>query len=257
MTQVDVTTSETTVTVISPTAALINVTGEDTTTVNQNQAVLTSVLQNVDTISSPSFVQMNTNATVTPAQGRFWWSNEDNTYDFGMTRDNVLQLGQEIVYPPVNNQSGVLIPKGTVVMATGVQGDRILIAKAVTNGTVDFNYIIGVAAEDIPNGVDDGHVIQFGIVRMLDTSAYPVGTILYPNPANGGGLTDVKPDAPAFRLPIAIVLRQQAQTGRILVRMSIPSGLGESDTNVQITDPQDGDVLKYDAVSGLWKNEQP
>lgn len=257
MTQVDVTTSETNVVVISPTAAVINVIGEESAVVNQNQAVITSVLQNVDTISSPSFIQMNTSATVTPAQGRFWWSNEDNTYDFGMTRDNVIQLGQELIYPPVLNRTGSLIPRGAVVMADGVQGDRILVRPAITDGSVDFNYIMGIATEDIANGADDAHITQFGIVRMLNTNAWQIGTILYPNPANGGGLTATRPTAPAFRIPIAIVLRQQQNTGRILVRMSIPSGLGESDTNVLITDPQNGDILKYDSATGLWKNGQP
>lgn len=255
--EITVTISTAIVEAVTPTSATIETTGSATATIEREQATIVTTLQNVNSISSPAWIQMNTTAVPSQGTGRFWWSNEDNTFDFGLTRDNVMQLGQELMYPPVNNLTGTAIPKGYVVMADGVQGDRIKIKPATTDGSVDFNLVMGVTAEQIPAGATDGHVIQFGIVRMLNTGDYPIGTLLYPDADNPGQLTNVQPDLPAWRNPIAIVLRQQANTGRILVRMALPSTLGVSDTNVIITDPQDGDILKYDGVLGYWKNEQP
>lgn len=256
-TEITVTTSTAIVEVVTPSSAIIETSGAATATIEREQATIVTTLQNVNSISSPAFIQMNTTNGANSGKGRFWWSIEDNTFDFGLSDDVVLQLGQELVYPPVNNLTGTAIPLGTLVMADGVQGDRIKIKPAITDGSMDFNFVMGVTTDNIGIGETVGYVTQFGIVRQINTGTWPVGTILYPDPENPGKLTATQPDPPAWRSPIAIVLRQQVNTGRILVRMALPSTLGTSDTNVIITDPQDGDVLKYDAALGYWKNVQP
>ena len=155
---------------------------------------------------------------------------------------------------PTNNASGVTIPAGAFVMVTGVQGDRVTIAKAVTNGTVDPIYMIGVAETAIINGATDGHVMTNGIIYGLNTSVWTVGTVLYPDPAVAGGLTSTKPSAPNIRTSIAIVLRQHASTGRILVRMETGSTLGGTDSNVNFSSLTNDDVIKYNSTTGTWVN---
>jgi hypothetical protein len=67
-------------------------------------------------------------------------------------------------------------------MVTGVQGDKLSIAKAVTDGSVAFDYIIGIAAHNILNGDDEAIIIKFGYVNPVNTNSYTVGTVLYPDP---------------------------------------------------------------------------
>lgn len=189
------------------------------------------------------------------SEGRLRWNSEEGTLDLGMSADTVQSVGMSFYMPPTKNASGASIPKGSFVMATGALGDRITIAKAVTDGTVDPMYMLGIADHTIADGAEDGLVVTDGMIKGINTSLWAVGTVLYPNPAVPGGLTSTKPDAPNIRTPIAIVLRQHADTGRIYVRMTTGSTLGGTDSNVAFDNPQTGDVIIYDGVNNVWKND--
>lgn len=189
------------------------------------------------------------------SEGRLRWNSEEGTLDLGMSADTVQSVGMSFYVPPTKNASGVSIPKGSFVMATGALGDRITIAKAVTDGTVDPMYMLGIADHTIADGTEDGLIVTDGTIKGINTSLWPVGTVLYPNPSAAGGLTSTKPSAPNIRTPIAIVLRQHANTGRIYVRMTTGSTLGGTDSNVAFDNPQTGDVIVYDGVNNVWKND--
>lgn len=186
--------------------------------------------------------------------GELIWNNEEGTLDLGMSGSVTQSIGMEFYMPPTKNNSGVEIPNGAFVMATGAQGDRITIAKAVTNGTIDPEYMIGVATDIIPINSESGLVTTNGIVRDINTASYTVGTLLYPDPSTAGGLTDVEPTAPNIRTPIAIVLRQHENTGRIYVRM-VNSHLLDEVHNVRIISESDNDIISYNSASSLWINQ--
>ena len=207
-------------------------------------------------ISIP-FVDFDTlnSASVISSVGRLFWNTEEGTLDLGMQNDAIQSVGMEFFMPPTKNNSGQEIPVGSFVMATGVQGDKITIAKAVTNGSIDPMYMIGLATHTIATESEIGLVTTDGIVRQINTSTWTVGTILYPNPSVPGGLTSTQPEAPSIKTSIAIVLRQHASTGRIYVRMTNGSVLGGTDSNVEISSPTDGQVLTYDSSTSIWKNE--
>jgi len=212
-------------------------------------------LNNITSISTPEFIEFDT--TFSPSAslptGSLYWHEEHQTLHLSLENEVSLDLGQEEHYPPVFNNSGVQINRGELVMVTGVQGDKLTIAKAVTDGTVSFDYIIGVAAHNILNGSDNATIIKFGYVTPVNTNSYEVGTILYPSSTVDGGLTDVKPNAPGYRVPIAIVTKQ-GTGGKILVRMNTPSALGESDSNVQFNNLENDDLLVYNSASSIWLN---
>jgi hypothetical protein len=189
------------------------------------------------------------------AEGRLRWNSEEGTLDLGMSADSYQSVGMSFYMPPTKNASGVSIPKGSFVMATGALGDRITIAKAVTDGSTDPMYMLGIADHTIADGAEDGLVVTDGTVRGINTSLWPVGTVLYPNPSVAGGLTSTKPTAPNIRTPIAIVLRQNENTGRIYVRMTTGSTLGGTDSNVNFDNPQSGEVIVYDGVNNVWTND--
>lgn len=153
----------------------------------------------------------------------------------------------------VKNDSGTNIVKGQAVMAVGATGDRIRVALADADGSVSARYMLGLAYEAINNG-EEGYVSIFGTVSNLNTSAYTVGTVLYLNPAVAGGLTATEPTSPALDLSAAIVTRSHASTGRLFVRMWV-QGVDLAEVNdVAITDAADGEILQYNASSGLWVN---
>jgi hypothetical protein len=204
---------------------------------------------------STDHIDFNINTPSVSSEGRLFWNNEEGTLDLGMKSDVIQSIGMEFYMPPTKNNSGEEIPNGSFVMATGVQGDRITIAKAVTNGSVDPMYMIGVATENIPNESEDGLITTHGIVRGFNTDAWGVGNILYPNPSVAGGLTNSKPDAPNIRTAIAIVLRKNINAGWIYVRMTNGSVLGGTDSNVKFASLADNHIISYNGTTGIWENQ--
>lgn len=205
-------------------------------------------------LATPTYIDFDVASTATAQRGRLWYNGEDDTLNLGHDNGVVQQIGQEFFLPPCLNNSGVEISNGSFVMSTGSQGDKITIAKAVTDGSVNPEYMLGVATHTVAIGTEFADIVTNGIVRDVDTSLWPIGTLLYPNPLVPGGLTSTKPDAPAIRTPIAIVLRQHATTGRIYVRMAWASKLGDTDSNVKFTSLANEDLLVYESSTGLWKN---
>ena len=123
-------------------------------------------------------------------------------------------VGQVVI--PVRNPSRDAIAKGTVLKATGAQGDRILVAPFEPD-TDDMKYFVGIASEVLGDteATKDGHAQVYGELRALDTDDYEVGDVLYA--AAGGTLSTTE-----NQYPIAIVTRKQQNTGRIFIRMWTP-----------------------------------
>ena len=193
----------------------------------------------------------------TISQASIMWNPSQGTFDIGMSNGVVQSVGRESYLPAVNNASGVVIPMGSLVMSTGTASDRLNVAKAICDGTVDGSLILGIAAHSIAIGSSSGIVMTDGIIEGIDTSSWIAGTILYPNPAIAGELTSTQGVAPSIRVPVAIVLSQNATTGKILVRMRHGSVLGGTESNVKIVNPINNDVVSYNSTLGVWVNKQP
>jgi hypothetical protein len=187
--------------------------------------------------------------------GRLFYNDEDDTLNIVHQDGSVQQIGMEFYMTPTINTSGEIITNGSFVMATGANGDRLTIAKAVTDGSIDPMYMIGVATRDIAIGSEIGKITTHGYVRNFNTNAWTMGTVLYPNPAVAGGWTSTKPTAPAIKTPVAMVIRQNSSSGILLVRMTNGSTLGGTDSNVEFTSLQAGDTIAYvDGALNRWEN---
>ena len=155
---------------------------------------------------------------------------------------------------PVRNPAPTAIPLGTIVKAIGSQGDRILVSSYSAGDEPEL--LVGVTSEAIAAG-GDGHAQSYGELRKVDTSAYTIGTFLYPG---SGGTFSTTQDVNDIAL--AIVTRVHANTGRVFIRSWTPgasSGGGgattlEALTDVTITSPGNGHILKYNNVSRVWEN---
>lgn len=173
-----------------------------------------------------------------------------------VTKENLLG-GILPLRVPVTNASGVsTITKGTLLMAVGTSlTERILAAPAVTDGSVDPIYIIGVAPADLAPGAD-GYAVSYDEIGSLNTLAYPIGTIWWNDPAVPGGFSTAEPVAPNLKIPFAIVIRQNAGSGRIFVRETVQPRM-EDLSDVLVNVPSDRQVLTWDAGAGRWTNADP
>lgn len=155
-----------------------------------------------------------------------YWSNADDTLVINHSDDVHQQVGLE-TYVRFTNLTGAPINNGTVLglqftggVTTGV------IVPFLADGVTPMLNIVGMATQDVPVGAT-GRATVFGGVNGLDTTGAPygetwaVGNTLYASPTIAGGLTKVKPTAPAWAIPFGVVTNVSATAGRVFVRPSI------------------------------------
>jgi hypothetical protein len=204
-------------------------------------------------------VQFNLLPTALDAVGKMKWNTDAGTMDIGMGYLGVTQqIGMEIYYPPVKNQTGSTIANGTVVMAVGTLGasGRISIAPAIADGSVPSRFMLGITAHELANGAD-GVVTWFGLIRGFNTNTkapagetWVDGDVLWINPAVPGGLTKTEPAAPNIKVSIAFIVHA-GNNGVIMVRPSL--GMRLTDLHdVNAFTPATNDLLYYDGTK--WAN---
>ena len=208
-------------------------------------------------IKDISGLQFNVATEQDHTLGRVYWDPVDGTLAVGLEYDEVVgKVGMNQFFH-VKNQTGSAIAKGRLIMAVGTIGasGQILCAPAVTDGTVDERFILGITAMEIADG-GDGYAITFGLLKGIDTQGpdsaadWSDGTVLWADPFTAGALTDTEPVAPALKLPVAYVVNAAAN-GSIYVRMTQGDRLRDLH-DVTTTGANDGDVLIYDASTGIW-----
>jgi len=233
-----------------------------------NGATVSSSLTLSGSINNVNYIDFNTSYTATqPVAGRLSWNNSDGTLDLGMKGGNVTQqIGEEIFYE-VRNDTGTSIANGTSVYANGVTvgSSRITAAPFVADGSVREVRYLGLATEDISNGVN-GFVTRFGYVRNLDTrgnvassiavgdETWAVGDILYAHPTVAGKLTNVKPK---HDIIVCIIIVRHQSTGVVFVKPSDYGHLDDlHDVNINTGSLSTGDLLIYNSGSDYWINSK-
>lgn len=150
------------------------------------------------------------------------------------------------------NQSGSTITKGSVVYFSGASGNLPLLTLAQANSEAASTKTIGLALVDIINN-SNGEIIILGTAESLDTSSFVDGDQLWLSAATAGALTTTKPTQPNHAVFIGIVSRAHPTSGTI--ELNIQNGYEiEELHNVLVTSIANGQVLKYESASSLWKN---
>lgn len=196
-----------------------------------------------------------TNPASTLGVGEMRWNDTEGTLEFVLKGGNVtLQIGQEQVTLVKHADNSGLV-NGKVVYIVGSDGTNKTVRYAQANGEVGSSTTFGVMTEDASGG-NKAFCNTFGLVRDIDTSALTEGAIVWLSPTVAGGMTTTKPQAPDHLVQIGYCVRSHANNGSIFV--SIKNGYElEELHNVKITNPQDGQVLKYNAALACWVNSAP
>lgn len=170
---------------------------------------------------------LDTTSNLTPATGEMSWSVADQTLNLGMAYGVIQQIGEEL-YARVQNNTGVIIPNGTVVGFVGAgAGNSLSVAPYLADGNTSSLYILGVMTHDLPDSGELGYCTVWGFVHDLNTTGTPVGEtwaqgdVLYASPTAAGKFTKVKPTAPANVIPVAAVTVVSSTVGEIFVRPTI------------------------------------
>jgi hypothetical protein len=174
---------------------------------------------NVDHIS------FDTTSTYEVGEGEIAWNSGDQTLNIGLANGVVLQTGQEShVY--AKNETGSTIANGKVVHIVG-SGETLpnhsghpLIAEFIADGSINAADVLGVTTQDIGDD-EHGYVTAFGMVRDIDTSSYPAGTVLYASSSNSGDLTDLQPTSPDLTVVLGVVVESSSETGSIFINPRI------------------------------------
>lgn len=167
-----------------------------------------------------SKIILDENNTVTESAGTLSWNTVDQTANLGLEYGVTNQIGQEY-YARVANNTGTLIPNGTVVGFAGATANALLVAPYLADGASPSLYILGIMTHDLPDSGDKGYCTVWGFVRNVDTSAFNAGDVLYASTTVAGGLTNVKPTAPNNVIPLAACVVSDATEGVVFVRPTI------------------------------------
>ena len=252
----DITTTQSTFNLIDTNATTVNFAGDATslfvgsssglTTINNDLLVSASHLATVDAL------QLDTTPGVSASVGRFIWDDGDGTAHITLKGGNVdLSIGQEEVALCYNG-SGSAMSDGQVVYIAGAQGQRPDIRLADSSSESSSTKTFGVVTEPIADG-EEGFVATFGLVKGIDTEDFAEGAALWLS-ASAGVFTDEMPQSPDHAVFIGYVVKSHASSGQIFVNIQNGYEIEELH-NVLITSASANDVLRYNAASGLWVNE--
>jgi hypothetical protein len=147
---------------------------------------------------------------------------------------------------------------GDVVMFAGVQGDHLLVKKAVIDdsaGAFISDYIVGMVETPL-NTNDFGYIVTQGQIThsTLNTNLYAPGTILYYDPTTAGGWTATEPSAPNPKVKVAAVLKQNASSGILLVRPTFSKRLTDAE-DVDTQAAANNDYLVYNSATSVWQHQ--
>lgn len=157
----------------------------------------------------------------------------------------------ETLTATVRNETGVTLTKGTVVYINGSSGNKATVTKASASSEAASSKTFAILSGDILNN-QNGQAVTVGLLKNLNTLAFSPGANLWLS-TTAGEITQTVPVSPNHAVFLGNATRIHATQGEIEVRIQNGYELGELH-DVLLTTPTEGQVLKYDATAGLWKN---
>jgi len=152
--------------------------------------------------------------------GSIYWNSIDGTLNLQLTATEKAEMFQnEMFY----GKAVDTIAKGDLVQFAGVQGDHILIKKAVAAEVIaNPEYFLGVAKSNLVNA-QFGYAVWFGKTEGVQTTGWVAGDLLYFDNATGG-LTKVKPSGNQLLIIVGAVIKEStgnSSNGVLIVRPQV------------------------------------
>ena len=177
------------------------------------------------------------------AQGRFF-VNSEGVPCVQMSPSVTAQLPEEVLVR-IKTDDGALAD-GTVVYASGGQGNNLLVKKLASGLTQLSSKLIGLTTETITN---TGRATSFGLVHGLDTLAYPAGTCLYTS-GTAGVLTSTMPPGDVDGAAVCLVTYQHQTQGTVFVHPRTLDRLSGTTANRPVS-PRKGTLYWDETVNSL------
>ena len=154
----------------------------------------------------------------------------------------------------VRNETGVSIPKGSVVYISGGSGasGHVTIALSSATSEAGSSKTFGITAETIANN-STGDVVLEGLIEGLDTSSFTAGGTLWLGDTPGSIQSAPPPSTPSHAVFVGYAVRIHHNNGSMFVKIQNGYELEELH-DVLVTSATDGQVLTWDAANGYWKN---
>ena len=150
-------------------------------------------------------------------------------------------------------KAGEAITKGQAVYVSSADGTNMIVSKASNTAESTSSKTMGLLEATVSTN-SKTNVITEGLLSGLNTASANAGDPVWLGTSGNliYGLSN-KPVAPAHLVFIGVVTRSNANTGEIFVRPQNGFEIEELH-NIKITNPQDGQTIKYQASTGLWIN---
>jgi hypothetical protein len=212
---------------------------------------------------NPTVITFTESATEPPnTEGTLYWYNGELCIGTGIN-DVRGQPMYEQWAPQCRNNTGAIIPNGTVCYVSGSLGNKPTVGLA-RNADDTSQKTIGLATHDIPINSSTGHITTHGTVRGINTIAWTEGTLVYMG-ATPGTLTSTRPTGTARVIEIGLVTKQSTTEGEICVCIRkmqpvvVPFGLLEAHPLVNSATYQNLEMWSWDdmtfaVVSGQTPN---
>jgi hypothetical protein len=186
------------------------------------------------------------------AVARLQWNDTDGTLDLGLKGGAVtLQVGEEVVARVVNKTGTNLTEAGyAVVRVNDAQGQRLAVDFAQADTAANARGTLGVVTENIAVN-QEGFITLLGQVREIDTTGtmqgetWSDGDELWLSPTVAGGLTNVRPTAPNFKVSVGYVEYAHANHGKIFVRVGEAIGFDDLHNMNQTNSEAAGQVMTW------------
>jgi hypothetical protein len=217
-----------------------------------------------DSVQSPSHSEQHADANdaIVALQEKVGVDNSTdiNSLDYKIRQlelNPVTGTASKIEQVVVNNTGSTLL-KGQVVYASGSVGASGKLRVSLSSNSTESgsSKTFGILAENIING-GEGLLVTEGLLEGVDTTGAADGDPVWLGSTAGSKIFGLagKPSAPAHLVFLGIVVRGgNENNGSIFVKIQNGFELEELH-NVAIATLADNQVLRYDATTGLWKNE--
>jgi hypothetical protein len=188
-------------------------------------------------------------------RGLMYWNSTDQTLNLNVDGGPVLQIGQEFYLFALNN-SGALIPDGTVVYLSGAQGDRLTVGVSDATNATHSRSTIGIATQDIPNN-QQGFVTVHGLVRGLNTLGISEGSPVFLSDTVAGGFEGPPPpEAPNSAVFVGMVVREHNTEGSVFVTVA-DAGRVVEHSDVHVDTLLDNQLLAWNTANSRFENVDP